>query len=108
MAQEEIQNQDRHLFASNKTRKQIFTDNFIGGLSWGIGSILGATIIVGVFGILITRSRNIPLIGDVVQVVIDEINQGRNVDLFGTKSNTTTNTNNDTNYVLPSVSYPTN
>jgi len=33
-------------------------------------------------GLVVTRSRSIPLIGDIVQIVIDEINQGRNADIF--------------------------
>jgi len=81
-ATQDFQQKDRYTFASEKPRRKIFVDNLIGGLAWGVGSIIGATIIVGIFGFLIARFRQIPLVGDVVQVIVDEIDQGRNSDLF--------------------------
>lgn len=59
-----------------KSRKRILADNFLGGMAWGLGSVIGATIIVGVLGIAIVRTKSIPLVGDVVKVVISEIQSG--------------------------------
>lgn len=78
----EHQDVNKFNYVSEKSRGRIFTDNLIGGVAWGVGSIIGATIIIGALGLFITRTRNIPLIGDVVQVIIEEINQGRNADIF--------------------------
>lgn len=83
------QTQDKYKFATEKPRKQIFIDNAIGGLAWGVGSIIGATVIIGVLGLVISRSRNIPLIGDVVNVIIEEINQGKNSNIFNPDNGST-------------------
>lgn len=59
-----------------KSRRQLITDNFISGMAWGVGSVIGATIIVGILGIAIVKTKQIPLIGDIVKVATDEITQG--------------------------------
>ena len=59
-----------------KSRKRILADNFLGGMAWGFGSVVGATIIVGVLGLAIVKSKTIPLVGDVVKVIISEIQVG--------------------------------
>ncbi len=77
MKEEELQTSERHKFATNKSRKQIFMDNFIGGLAWGVGSIIGATIIVGVLGLIITGTKEVPLLGDFVKIITQEIQNGK-------------------------------
>ena len=38
---------ERHLIANmNLTKKQIITANFLGGLAWGLGSVIGAGVIL--------------------------------------------------------------
>lgn len=59
-----------------KSRKHILTDNFLGGMAWGLGSVIGATIIVGLLGVAIVRTKSIPLIGDIVKVFVTEIQGG--------------------------------
>jgi len=79
---EEHQDANKFAYVNAKSKRRIFVDNLVGGIAWGVGSIIGATIIIGALGLLVTRSKNIPLVGDVVQIIIEEINQGRNVDIF--------------------------
>ncbi len=79
---EEHQAANKFAYVDAKSRRRIFVDNLVGGIAWGVGSIIGATIIIGAFGLLVSRSRYIPLVGDVVQVILEEIQQGRNIDLF--------------------------
>lgn len=45
---------ETHIKANmNMTKKQIMSANFLGGLAWGIGSVLGASVILAiVVGIL--------------------------------------------------------
>lgn len=59
-----------------KSRRKIMLDNFIGGMFWGLGSVIGATLIVGILGLAIVRTRNVPLLGDIVKVVVTEIQTG--------------------------------
>ncbi len=38
---------ERHVSANmNLSRKQIMLANFLGGLSWGIGSVIGASVVI--------------------------------------------------------------
>lgn len=40
-----------HLLANgNLSKKNILVNNFIGGLAWGLGTVIGATIIVAILG----------------------------------------------------------
>lgn len=75
---EKLNNSNKSSHVHLKSKKHIVIDNFLGGISWGVGSVIGATIIVGIVGILIVRTSTIPLIGDVVKVVISEIQIGIN------------------------------
>jgi hypothetical protein len=45
---------ETHLTASGRMKKrQVIINNFIGGLAWGVGTVLGATVIISIlFGIL--------------------------------------------------------
>lgn len=53
--------------------KQLLLNNFLGGLAWGVGSVLGATVLVVSLGYLIATTRQLPLIGEVIDVVVDQI-----------------------------------
>lgn len=59
-----------------KSRHRILFDNFLGGLAWGLGSILGATIVVGVLGAAIVFTKKIPFIGDIVTIVGQQVQNG--------------------------------
>ncbi len=59
-----------------KTRSRIFFDNFLGGMAWGFGTVIGATIVVGILGLAIVNTRKVPLLGDLVKVIADQIQTG--------------------------------
>lgn len=69
-----------HLTANVRlSRKDIMISNFLGGLAWGLGSVLGATVVVAVlFGILRTINF-VPIVGDFVTGVMQQIDQNRPV-----------------------------
>lgn len=63
-----------HLTANMDIKKKdIFIGNFIGGLAWGVGSILGATIVVGMLVWMLKSVNWIPVIGDFTSRVIDQV-----------------------------------
>lgn len=45
---------ENHLTASGKMKKRsVIINNFIGGLAWGVGTVLGATVVISIlFGVL--------------------------------------------------------
>lgn len=70
MASEENKNKDYIGISPNRgyTRVHISTfkvilNNFLGGLAWGFGTVLGATVVVGLVVLIISRLGGVPLIG---------------------------------------------
>lgn len=49
--------------------KQIVVNNFIGGISWGLGATVGASIVLAVFGIIFSKINLIPVVGDFVSQI---------------------------------------
>lgn len=47
--------------------------NFLGGLAWGLGSVLGATIIVSLLVIILKKVNLIPVIGKFANKLLQEI-----------------------------------
>ena len=77
-AEANIQNKDQFSAVYLKTRKQIFIDNLIGGIAWGLGSIIGATVIIGIAGIIIVNTKKVPLVGPIVNIIQEQIRTGAN------------------------------
>ncbi len=50
-----------------KTRKQLFFDNLIAGIAWGLGSGIGATLVLALIGFLLARSQELPFVGQIIQ-----------------------------------------
>lgn len=36
-------------------KKDIIINHFLGGVAWGVGTVIGATVIVGVVGYILTK-----------------------------------------------------
>lgn len=51
------------------SRKEIIANNFLGGIAWGVGSAIGATILIALLGLLFSRLDYVPVIGDIVSEV---------------------------------------
>jgi len=71
-----VELKDRYQAVELKSRKQIIIDNLIGGIAWGLGTVIGATFIVGILGIIIVNTKKIPLVGDLVKVVTEQVQNG--------------------------------
>ena len=56
---------ETHLKANgNLTKRKIMLNNFLGGLSWGVGTVIGATIVVGILFSFLHLFGFIPGIND--------------------------------------------
>jgi putative Mn2+ efflux pump MntP len=58
---------------TDKTKRRLFLDNFVAGIGWGIGSVVGAVTLFLVVGFLITRVQAIPIVGGFVYNVLVEV-----------------------------------
>lgn len=56
-----------------KSKPQLFTDNLIGGIGWGIGTIVGALILFTVLGLIASKIQTVPFIGEFVYGIIMEV-----------------------------------
>lgn len=55
--------------AIHKNRKEIIINNFIGGISWGLGATIGFSVIFGILGIILKKINLIPIIGNFVSQI---------------------------------------
>lgn len=46
------------------SRKQIIVNNFIGGISWGLGATVGLAIVLAILGFVLGKVDFVPIIGD--------------------------------------------
>jgi len=45
-------------------------NNFLGGIAWSVGTLIGATIIVGIIGLVISKINLVPVFGSwIVQMI---------------------------------------
>lgn len=66
---------EKHLTAgANMRKRDIMIANFLGGIAWGLGTVLGATVIVALLLALLRGLGYIPVIGDLVTDVRENIN----------------------------------
>lgn len=56
-------------------KSDIMINNFIGGISWGVGSVIGATIVISLIFYILYQSTDLPIIGDLIQSILDLINK---------------------------------
>lgn len=61
---------DRHDHL-HKDKKEIFVNNFIGGIAWALGATVGLAIIVTVLGLVLKNINLIPFVGNFVADVIN-------------------------------------
>lgn len=55
---------EKHLSANmNLSKKQIMVANFLGGLSWGVGSVIGASVVVAIIGTILSQMGVFSAIG---------------------------------------------
>ncbi|MBI4038222.1 hypothetical protein HY387_01020 [Candidatus Daviesbacteria bacterium] len=55
---------EKHLSANmNLSKKQIMLANFLGGFSWGVGSVIGASVVVAIIGTILTKMGVFSAIG---------------------------------------------
>ncbi len=66
--------------AGNKTIElkvsatRLVFNNFFSGLAWGVGSVLGATIVVSLIIYILGFFHTAPVIGNYISNIIDSIN----------------------------------
>lgn len=55
----------------NRSKKEIFFNNLIGGVAWGIGATIGLALIVSLLGLLAGFVDLVPIVGDFISEIIN-------------------------------------
>ena len=63
---------DRHE-SFHKNKKEIFVNNFIGGIAWALGATVGLAIIFIILGLIVKNINLVPFVGNFVADVINFI-----------------------------------
>ena len=64
-----------HLFAAGYVNKRrLYAANFMRGIFFSVGSVLGATVVIAFLLWFLSLFGNIPLVGDFVRALRDTIN----------------------------------
>lgn len=58
-----------------QNRKQIIINNFLGGISWGLGATIGVSVVLAILGIITSKIDLIPFIGSFISQILDFILQ---------------------------------
>lgn len=53
----------------HKNFREIFINNFIGGVAWGLGGTVGIAIVLAIFSFILGRINFIPIVGKFVSEV---------------------------------------
>jgi len=59
-------------------KKRLYLENFLRGVFFSIGTILGATIGIALLLWILSLFNNVPLVGDVVKNVQQSVNSAKN------------------------------
>lgn len=58
-------------------RKKMMIDNFLGGVMWSLGTLVGGAIIILIIGILISKIDLVPIIGSWLREILQEAFKGQ-------------------------------
>lgn len=73
-----VDENERRLTASGQySIKRIMVKNFFGGIAWGVGSVIGATVVVSIIVFFLQSARFAPIVGDSVNGLIQGVQQNQ-------------------------------
>jgi hypothetical protein len=52
---------------------RLVISNFLGGIAWGFGTVLGATVVVALLVFILSKLDAVPLLGDIVSNILENI-----------------------------------
>ncbi|OGE33638.1 hypothetical protein A3C59_00145 [Candidatus Daviesbacteria bacterium RIFCSPHIGHO2_02_FULL_36_13] len=60
---------------TEQRKRDVMTRNFLGGLAWGLGSVIGATVIVAILVGLLSAIDFIPFVGNFIEDIVEVVNK---------------------------------
>lgn len=67
----------RKILAGNGvfSKRSIMVRSFFGGVAWGVGSVIGATLLIALLLAILSTLNNIPFLGNIATSISQTINQ---------------------------------
>lgn len=57
----------------HKTKREIFFNNFLGGVAWGLGATVGVSIFFAILAFILSKVNLVPFVGNFVTKVAQYI-----------------------------------
>jgi hypothetical protein len=57
--------------AVHKNKRELFVNNFIGGIAWGLGATVGLALVLTALGIVVKQINLVPFVGSFVADVVN-------------------------------------
>ncbi len=71
-----------HLSANlDREKREIMLANFLGGLSWGFGTVVGATVVVALLLWILQVINIVPFVGDFISGIVEVVNKSQSTRL---------------------------
>jgi hypothetical protein len=77
MADPELTTIDKGPYAVYRSKRQLMAANFLGGIAWGFGTVMGATILVALVLFLLQVLGGLPLIGSYINAFTEAVTSTR-------------------------------
>ena len=52
-------------------KRHIIINNFLGGISWGLGATIGLGIVLTILGIILSKINLVPIVGNFISAVLE-------------------------------------
>nr|MBI5455372.1 hypothetical protein [Candidatus Levybacteria bacterium] len=59
----------------HKTKKEIFFNNFLGGVAWGLGATFGVSVFFAIIAFILSKINLVPFVGNFITGVITYVLQ---------------------------------
>lgn len=74
---EQVEPGRRGVFRIYLPLKKVLLHNLLGGIVWGLGTVLGAGVIFAIVAIIFNLLGGIPFIGDLINRIVEAIQEAR-------------------------------
>ena len=61
----------------HRSKREIFLNNFLGGIAWGLGASIGLSILLAAVGYIISQIDWVPIVGSIMSEASSQVLQNQ-------------------------------